>query len=100
MLNYLRDGDCILPTGKQEQQELRKEAEFYQLSCRLSATLPDAVTWLHAIEMCHFITCLQCDETQTDLCAMWACGMAATSCQNPLNHHLLIGHRMCNEHKP
>ena len=49
VLNYLRDGDCILPVGKQEQQELRKEAEFYQVTCKTECTN----TWSYHLAACH-----------------------------------------------
>ena len=36
ILNYLRDGGCILPAGEQEQRELLKEAEFFQVKAKSS----------------------------------------------------------------
>lgn len=35
ILNYLRDGVCILPADSQGLQEVLQEAEFYQVWCML-----------------------------------------------------------------
>lgn len=32
ILNYLRDGSCVLPTDSQGLQEILQEADFYQVS--------------------------------------------------------------------
>ncbi|KAK9824215.1 hypothetical protein WJX72_008587 [[Myrmecia] bisecta] len=42
ILNYLRDGSCVLPADEQQQRELQREAAYYQLDGLLASlsTLP------------------------------------------------------------
>ncbi len=37
ILNFLRDGSCVLPSSEQHQQELRIEAEYFQVKLSFSS---------------------------------------------------------------
>ncbi|DBA88554.1 TPA: hypothetical protein ACH3X2_005024 [Trebouxia sp. C0005] len=37
ILNFLRDGSCVLPSSEQHQQELRIEAEYFQVNSKSAA---------------------------------------------------------------
>lgn len=43
ILNFLRDGSCVLPSKEQHQQELRREAEYFQVKLSSNGASDDVI---------------------------------------------------------